>query len=269
MQFIKKNLANLFTLLNLSFGFMGILAITYSDVFVRGGILTQRVFFVRHGYDYLVYGSIFLFIAAAFDFLDGFTARKLNISSPVGKQLDSLADLISFGLLPAMIAHQLILESKSDWQMFFMDIPSVSFIPVLIVLASAVRLAIFNTDPGQQYYFRGLSTPANAIFWASIPLVLSSDMLIFHYDTLYLSKFILQPIVLVPLVVVFSALLVVPVPMMSFKFKSFGWKENRVKYLFVITFLILVLFFQFMALPLCILIYIVGSIFLRNKITDS
>ncbi len=266
MGIIKKNLANLFTLLNLTSGFLGIIAVTYSDVFVRGGILSSKVFFVRHGYDYLTYGSICILVAALFDFLDGFTARKLKIESALGKQLDSLADLTSFGILPALIAHNLLLESSKNWKYFLMDVPAISYLPVLLVLAGALRLARFNTDDSQAKVFKGLSIPANAILWASFPLMLSTDLFIFGKAQFYVSFILLKPQFIILTILILSGLMVSNFPLMALKFEDFGWKRNKIKYIFLLVSLVLIVVFQFFAIPLIIIFYILFSWLNRNKI---
>lgn len=265
MDFIKKNIANIFTLANLTAGFIGIIAVMYSDVFIQAGMLTQKSFIVRHGS--IIIGSYLVFVSAFFDFFDGFIAKLLKTTSEFGKQLDSLADIVSFGVLPAMILHNLILRSNQEWSLFIFKIPALSLLPVIIVLGSAIRLAKFNIQSSKSY-FNGLPTPANAIFWASIPLVLNNDLYVFGYKTLYLDNFISNPFLLSLVAIVLVALMLVNIPMLSFKFNGFAFKDNFYKYLLIISFLILFAIFYFLAIPLTIILYIFISIIFKEKIKN-
>lgn len=180
--------------------------------------------------------SIYLILAAAvFDFLDGFAARLLKAYSPMGKELDSLADLVSFGLAPAILIYYRFQDytsgfSTGNQESLWLEI--LTFIPVLITLASALRLAKFNVDTRQAENFIGLPTPANALL----------IVMFLHYTT-YNPQFdlIFQNFWFFPLIsLVLSYLLISNIPMFSLKFKSLGWKGNEIKYLFFLTSVLIV-----------------------------
>jgi CDP-diacylglycerol--serine O-phosphatidyltransferase len=165
---------------------------------------------------------LFIILGAIFDFFDGMSARLLKVSSPIGKELDSLADDITFGLAPATIVFsQLgVIEYPAFLEPFRNYLPYVAFI---IAAFSALRLAKFNLDERQTMGFIGLPTPANALFWGS--LIVSEPTLISG------SKW--AALILIVLVFITSYLLVCELPMFALKFKHWGWKGNEVKYIFV------------------------------------
>jgi CDP-diacylglycerol--serine O-phosphatidyltransferase len=182
---------------------------------------------------------ILILIAAVFDFLDGFAARLLKAYSPMGKQLDSLADVISFGLAPGVVAFSLLSQSESPFW--------VACAGFIIPVFSALRLAKFNIDERQTSSFIGLPTPANAIFWVGLGYSFSSYLITNNW------------IVLV-LIVLFSGMLVSEIPMFSLKFKSLKWKPNQLQYLFLLVSIILLAAFQFDAFAPIIAWYIVLSV---------
>jgi CDP-diacylglycerol---serine O-phosphatidyltransferase len=197
----------------------------------------------------LIGAAYAIFLSAIFDFFDGLASRVLKSFSGIGKDLDSLADMVSFGVLPAVIMYQLFLqahqiEKVSNW---------LNFIAFLIPVFSALRLAKFNVDTRQAENFIGLPTPANAILIASFPLILS------HHNRFY-SPYLLNPYVLPCVVIIMCTLLVLEMPMMSLKFKNKDFNENIYRYLLLLFSAILILFFKFAAVPVVILIYIILSI---------
>lgn len=208
------------------------------------------------------YGAmIAIFIAAIFDFLDGFAARLLNAFSPIGKDLDSLSDMVSFGLAPGMILFDFIDRSQKsiDWgnpvygKIFLLA-------AFLIPVFSALRLAKFNNDARQTSSFIGLPVPANAIFWAPLIYVLDAN---------YLGS--LQ-IPIIPLLIVLSCmiagssfLLVSEIPMFSLKVKKLGWKGNEIRYILLISAVGLVIGLGMLGISLTILLYIILSIFNKQK----
>ena len=149
----------------------------------------------------------FVLAAGFFDFFDGFAARMLKVSSPIGKELDSLADMVSFGLLPALVMYKMIDSTNVAW------LPYVGF---LIAVCAALRLAIFNVDETQSDSFKGLNTPANTIFITSLPLVAGE-----------VGNWLYQDWVLVLITITFSLLMVSRVEIFAFKFKDFSWKNNK------------------------------------------
>ncbi len=196
----------------------------------------------------LIFAAYALFLAAIFDFFDGFASRVLQSFSGIGKDLDSLADMVSFGVLPAAIMYELFLQTP--------QIPKVSswlnFIAFLIAVFSMLRLAKFNNDTRQAENFIGLPTPANAILIASLPFILER-----HPDY---SRYILNPYGLAAFVVVMCMLLVIEIPMMSLKFKNTDFNKNIYRYLLLLFSAILILFFKFAAVPVIIVMYIALSI---------
>lgn len=184
---------------------------------------------------------LFMLIGALFDFFDGAAARLLHVSSPMGKELDSLADVISFGLLPGMIAFRLLAPLADTWQY----LPYAGFV---ITLFSTLRLAKFNIDTRQTDSFVGLATPANAILWAGAA---------YAYPTLLAS---VSAWWILLAAVVSSYLLVSEIPMLSLKFHNFRWAENRLRYVFLMGAVVLAAIFTLRSLPLIIVWYIVLNI---------
>lgn len=206
------------------------------------GCAAVSVLFLRADFT----AAFWLVIAAAvFDFFDGFAARMLHVSSPIGKELDSLADMVSFGLVPAVVAYMLLVLT------FMWDgMQWVAYGGFLIAAFSALRLAKFNIDERQTEEFRGLPTPACALFFVSLPmLALQAEGW----------GWLAYPAVLLPLVVVFSALLVCDMPMFSLKFKTFGFEKNKLRYVFLLLSVILIIWLRMAAPAVIILLYIVIS----------
>jgi CDP-diacylglycerol---serine O-phosphatidyltransferase len=191
----------------------------------------------------LVLAGWMIFIAALFDFLDGFAARLLDAKSPIGGVLDSLADVISFGAAPGFIILQLVRKDN--------QVPEyLAFVAFIIPALSALRLANFSVDERQKDHFLGLPTPANALLIASFPLILG------HYTDQHTIQFIFSSAyVLLPLSVVLSILLVTEIPLMALKFKNFSWKDNQIKYLLILSSVLLIMFFKCLAVPFIFLLY--------------
>jgi CDP-diacylglycerol--serine O-phosphatidyltransferase len=196
----------------------------------------------------LIFAAYALFLAAIFDFFDGFASRVLQSFSGIGKDLDSLADMVSFGFLPSAILYELFLQGPQIDKVS----PYLNFAAFLISVFSALRLAKFNNDTRQAESFIGLPTPANAILIASLPMITR------HHQNL--ATFILNPWVLAVFVAVMCFLLVAEIPMMSLKFKNADLHKNIYRYLLLLFSAILILFFKFTAVPVIIFIYITLSI---------
>jgi CDP-diacylglycerol--serine O-phosphatidyltransferase len=184
---------------------------------------------------------IFILAAAVFDFLDGFAARLLHAYSEIGKQLDSLADMISFGFAPAMIASTLLWENSLYPHQLW------AWVGLAIAAFSALRLAKFNIDDRQTTSFIGLATPANAIFFAGMANSYHAQMADFPYFTILL-------------ILLSCFLLVCNLPMFSLKFKSYGWKGNEFPYILLIGAVILLIFLQLNAFAWIIALYILLSV---------
>jgi CDP-diacylglycerol--serine O-phosphatidyltransferase len=216
------------------------------------------VFFAIDGQ--LGWASVFIFAAALFDFLDGFAARLLKAYSVIGKELDSLADLVSFGLAPAAIVFTMLEYALFGKNQLIQDIDAngsqwiVLFTSLLLPVAGAFRLAKFNTDDRQSESFLGMPIPANAIFFASLGLILELG-----------TKQTIVPIILnkyTLLVSVFacSFLMVSELPMFSLKFKNLKLKENGLRFLFLGVIVLMMAFLQLYALPLIIVWYVLLSV---------
>ena len=208
---------------------------------------------------YLTYAAAFIVLASVFDFFDGMSARLLKVSSPMGKELDSLSDLVSFGFAPSVILYSLLKQIMFN-NIKFVDLYTINFSqililvsPLLIVVFSGLRLAKFNVDERQTSSFIGLPTPANALLIASLPLILSSN------DYAYFHSFILNAHVLIPLIFIQSYLLVAEFPMFSFKFKNLKFSDNKIRYIFLIFTIALFVIFKLAAIPLIIFMYIIFS----------
>jgi CDP-diacylglycerol--serine O-phosphatidyltransferase len=227
------------------------------------------------GRNNIVLAAYFIYIAAVFDFFDGFAARALKASSPVGKELDSLADMVSFGVAPSVILFALLKGSMQVKQFAFsLPTPLVLALlaPFLIALFSAIRLAKFNVDDRQKESFLGLATPACAMVVASIPLIAQFDTkdllfesldrnIYFFVGTLFLSSYIVKPEVLIPLSIILSVLLVIEMPMFSLKFKNFSFEDNKLKYIFLFVSILLFSVVQVLSVPIIFILYITFSIF--------
>ncbi|MFN6944698.1 MAG: CDP-alcohol phosphatidyltransferase family protein, partial [Cytophagaceae bacterium] len=194
-----------------------------------------------------------IFLACVFDFLDGFAARLLKVMSPIGKELDSLADVVTFGVLPGIIMYRILLLNITgvygkEYDHFWV------FISLLIPVFSALRLAKFNVDTRQSEYFLGLPTPANAIFIASLALILEGA------SDVFVLGFLRNPYYLSAIILISSGLLVSEIRLLALKFKGFGWKENVFRYLLIIISIVLFLIFHLLSIPFIIIIYIILSL---------
>jgi CDP-diacylglycerol--serine O-phosphatidyltransferase len=205
-----------------------------------------------------------MFIAAFFDFIDGFAARLLKVCGDFGKELDSLADVISFGLVPGAM---IFFVQKTNLGMDSFSFENLSFIqwlymlvPILIPVFSALRLAKFNIDERQKNEFIGLPTPANALFFASLCYTF-----IFKPESILHS--LNHPIIITMSVLLFSYLLVSEIPLFALKFSSFGWKKNSLRYIFLLISLALVAIFKIPGFSGVIILYILLSIF-KNLIPE-
>lgn len=196
----------------------------------------------------------FIILGAVFDFFDGMLARLFKVSGPLGKELDSLADDITFGFAPSAIVFSLFKEIH--YPAFLM--PMEDYLPYcafLIAVFSAYRLGKFNIDPRQSTSFIGLPTPANALFWGSL--------VVGGHDFLVSESF--NAIYLILLVLLMSYLLIAEIPMFSLKFKSLSWKDNQISYLFLLVCIPLLVFFKISGFAAIILWYILLSVATRMK----
>lgn len=230
---MKQHIPNFITCLNLLSGCIAI------------------VFAFQHQLETTAY---LLALSAIFDFFDGLAARVLNANSNIGKDLDSLADMVSFGFAPGAIMYVVL----SDL-LLTANLPSyLAYSAFIIPIFSALRLAKFNNDTRQSTYFVGVPTPANTLLFMSIPFVLA--------QTNIEHTFIANPAFLIGLIIVMSLLMVAEIPLISLKFKNFGWNENVERFLLIGVSTILIVILKFVAIPLILLFYIILSIGSKKKI---
>lgn len=196
----------------------------------------------------------FIVVGAFFDFFDGMSARLLGVSSPIGKELDSLADVVTFGVAPSSMIFTLLLTlDKSGWNdSLAFAVPYVAFV---MAAFSAIRLAKFNLDERQTTSFIGLPTPANALFWGAL-IVGGEEMLAAQSQVILL---------LIVMVFISSWLLVAEIPMFALKFKHWGWRENKIKYIFLVSCLPILLIFRISGISIIIAWYICLSILTSRK----
>lgn len=234
MNFIRNNIPNAITLLNL---LCGCIALSLILLYVH----------TRPGFALDGSAAAAWFVAGAMvaDFFDGLAARLLNSKSLIGRELDSLADLVSFGVVPGIMLVILIPSEVFCW------------LGLLVPLCAAIRLAKFNTDERQSERFLGLPTPANALFIISFPLILAHQA---YWNDIYLLHPLRSTVFFSAISVACSAVMVVPIPLFSLKMKNISWKDNQVRYLFAIAALLALALLHFMALPVIIVLYIVLSV---------
>lgn len=219
---MKKNIPNAITCCNLLSGCVAVSQAFAGDM--------EMAFF-------------FIIIGALFDFCDGLVARLLHVSSPIGKELDSLADCVTFGVAPsAMVFGTLQMLTENEY------LPYIAFI---MAAFSALRLAKFNLDERQTTSFIGLPTPANALFWASLIVGYQDEII----ASLSFAKFII-----IIMVLICSYILIAEIPMFSLKFKHYGWKGNEIRYIFLLTGLVLIIIFFEKALAIAIAWYVLLSV---------
>ncbi len=204
--------------------------------------------------DSLAFAALLVYVAAIFDFLDGMVARLLHAYSEIGKQLDSLADMVSFGVLPGVIMFKLMQKAiRSSDSASLLTMELFPFFAFIMIIFSALRLAKFNIDSRQTSSFIGVPTPANTLLISSLPLILDNDLFNLH-------DFILNPITLSILTVVMSLLLVAEIPLFALKFKNLTWQDNSVRFIFILIALPLLFLLKFAAIPIIILVYIILSL---------
>ena len=255
---MKKQIPNLFTLLNL---FFGCIAIVFA---LQNGI---DIIYSREGEQFIklkeniCLASIFIAIAAVVDFLDGFVARILDVPSEMGKQLDSLADLVSFGVAPGIILYQ-FLRMGYIKDADGIEASALLLIPAFIfTCAGAYRLARFNLDTSQAYGFKGVPIPAAGLVVASLPLIY------WYGNSEMIYNMILNKWFLYFLIIVLSWLMVSKLPIMALKFKDYSIKNNVPKIILVVIALLSAILLKWIAVPVIFIAYIILSLALKNKTT--
>ncbi|HLK27426.1 MAG TPA: CDP-alcohol phosphatidyltransferase family protein [Puia sp.] len=250
-----KQIPNLFTLLNLFFGCIAIIFILQNGISILPGAEgTQLVGMPEK----IWMASLFIALAALVDFLDGFVARLFGATSDKGKQLDSLADVVSFGVAPGMILYQFL-------RMSFMQQPDGLEISILWLLpafifpcAAAYRLAKFNVDSSQQYVFKGVPSPAAGLLIASMPLI-------YWYSSDSVSQLLLNKWFLYTIILIVSYLMVSNLKLIALKFSDMSMKNNLPKIILLAVAILAGVFFKWLAVPIVFIFYIIISLIFKNK----
>lgn len=254
-----KHIPNLFTLLNLVFGCLAIIVVLQSGI---GLITTPDGVQMMNMPEQIFMASLYIGLAAVIDFLDGFVARLMKAASPMGKQLDSLADVVSFGVAPAMIIYQFLRLSVAR-EADGLDASFVWLLPALLLpCAAAWRLARFNLDDTQTYHFKGVPVPAVGLLVASFPLIFWNSAAE-AVTGVFLNKWVWYAIVLL-----LSWLMVSNMPLLSLKFKDYSFRNNMAKWVLIILAVILIALFKWSAVPLIFIAYILLSLPLKKKIVS-
>ncbi len=249
-MWLKKQIPNIITLLNL---FSGCIAVIFA---IQGD---------------LVEAALFVMIGIGFDFFDGFAARVLNVQSELGLQLDSLADMVTSGVVPGVVMYQLLSQVvkaptymipdswSSELDTSVLDANYVPLLGLLITLASAYRLAKFNIDTRQTTSFIGLPTPANTLLIISLPLILA-----FQPEE-WIAHFILNKWFLLGLTGISCYLLNAEIPLFALKFKTWDFGKNKIRYIFLLFTVLLIVLLKFLAIPCIILLYVFMSLLGENN----
>lgn len=219
MHTITRHIPNMLTLSNVFFGCLALVSLYKGAPYEHAGR--------------------WIALGALCDFLDGAAARALKVNSPLGKELDSLADMVTFGVVPASIAFRMLQETEFAWA-------PVAF---FIAAASALRLARFNLDERQQNYFIGVPTPANTLFWLGMPFLWQRFVFPPH----------LSAALLLSMILLSSYWLLAPWALLSLKFKNLSWHDNRIRYIFVVLSILCITLLQWGGLPLLIVLYVLLS----------
>lgn len=228
---IKAQIPNTITLLNLLCGCIAV------------------VFAFERNFEF---AFLFVCLGIFLDFFDGFFARLFHVSSPLGLQLDSLADMVTSGVVPGLVMYELMLTG-SGW-----NTPIVPFFGFIITLGSCYRLANFNIDTRQTDSFIGLPTPANALFILSLPLVKATS------TSFILDEILTDHGILLGISILSAYLLNAEIPLFSLKIKKINFKDNAIQVVFLVIALLLLIFLQYLGLPLVILTYVIMSV-INNK----
>ena len=237
MNFIKNNLANAFTLANLFSGSIGVIQLLNGNYMIT---------------------AICIILSLILDFFDGFIARALKSNSNLGAQLDSLADMVSFGLLPGIVMYKAL--EPIGTQLFGMELPfEIKYFGLFITLFSCLRLAIFNLDEEQTYYFKGLNTPSNTILIFGLYYFVQEK-------NISINEFSETPIVLIFITIISSWLLISPIKMIAMKFKSMKLEDNYPKIALLFGAVLILILFKTIGIPLVILYYILISIVFQRQL---
>lgn len=241
MNFIRNNLANAITLGNLFSGCVGAVHLILGDYQTT---------------------AICIILSLVLDFFDGFVARALKANSNLGTQLDSLADMVSFGLIPGLAMFKMLEPFGNE--VFGIQLPfAIKYLGFLITLFSCLRLAIFNLDEDQKYYFKGLNTPSNTILIFGIYLLTTPY---FPFESYAFDKNSISVLILIAITIISSWLLISPIKMIAMKFKSMKLQDNYPKLALLIGAILILVIFQFVGIPLVILYYIFISLVFQKQL---
>lgn len=230
---LKSTIPNILTLSNLASGLIAIIAIFSGDYVLAAWLVG---------------------FSLVFDFLDGFMARLLKVHSELGKQMDSLADVVSFGVVPGFFMYKLY---QMSWQSGEPTIDFLPYLALLIPLFSALRLAKFNIDTRQAEYFIGMPTPANTIF------IFSIGLLAVYTDNQTVRDVLLHPVFLTGITLITSFLLVAELPLISLKVKNLSWQDNKGRVVLLLSIVLLVVLFRFRAMAFIIPLYLLLSLIFK------
>ena len=250
-----KQIPNLFTLLNLVFGCLAIVAILQNGIVIQYAEDGSQLIDIP---EKIWMASLFIGLAAVVDFLDGFVARLFKAASEMGKQLDSLADVVSFCVAPSLILYQFLRMSMAREE-DGLNASVIWLVPAFILAAAgAWRLAKFNIDDSQSYGFKGVPTPAVGLVIASLPLIYWNDHTQQVVDILF-NKWILYVVI-----IVLSWLMVSNLPIMALKFKDYGIKTNIPKIILLVVAILSAFIFHWLAVPVVFIVYIILSLFFKQ-----
>ncbi len=252
---MMKQIPNIFTLINLIFGCIAIVLIlqTGETIVVMDQMGASQVTLPEKIWQ----GSLFIIGAAVIDFLDGFLARLLKANSEKGKQLDSLCDVVSFGVAPGMILYQLLRIGHAREE-GGLDVSMLALLPAFIYSAAvAWRLAKFNVSTNQSYSFRGVPCPAAGLLIASFPLII-------FYQCFGMQQYFINVWLLYAVIIAVSYLMVSNRVFMAIKFSDFSFKNNLLKYVLLLISLVCIAYFRWLAVPIIFLLYLIFSMFSRD-----
>jgi CDP-diacylglycerol--serine O-phosphatidyltransferase len=256
---MSKQIPNLFTLLNLVFGCMACVAVLQPGIILLTGEEGQLYYELP---EKIWLASFFIAAGAVVDFLDGFLARLLRANSDMGRELDSLSDLVTFGVAPSLILYQFLRLAWAGGEGGLDASVSVLWPAFLMPAAAAWRLARFNLQSvaAPRNYFQGLPVPAAGLFVASLPLVY------WNVNEAWVGAVLLQPIFLYAVIVVLGGLMISTVPLVALKFKSFSWQQNKLQYGILLMSLIALFVLRWLAPPFIIVGYVVLSLIFKKQI---
>lgn len=254
-----KQIPNFFTLLNLVFGCIAIVMILQTGQSIV--VLNEQAGTFDPVFpEKMAWGALFIFLAAIVDFLDGFLARLMKASSTMGEQLDSLSDMVSFGVAPGLILYQLLRLGYAR-QEGGLDVSFAYLLPAFIfTCAVAWRLAKFNISTNQTTSFKGVPSPAAGLFVASFPLIIWNEY--FHLQEYFINQWILYAVI-----IVVSYLMVSNRTFMALKFKDYSFGNNSSKYILLIISIACIVFLRWFAVPVIFILYLIFSIFSKSSPT--